>query len=371
MESTMQENSPAMPVEPLTSSPGLWLGGDLQHRDDWIYRFPSEALAEIELALRDVQRRGLATTDVTKNDFRLPRFSQVLGDMLEELEHGRGFFLMRGFPIEKFNEQEAEIIFWGLGQHLGIPLSQNAAGHLVGHVRNLDADINKSNVRAYQTTAELIFHNDQSDLILLMCLKQAKSGGLSRLVSVTAIQNEIQRTRPDLLKELYQPFYIDRRGERGREDEGDDPYYAMPVLSYHQELVTARYIRGYIESAQRFPDVPRLSAKQIEALDLFDSIANRPGMALSFQMEPGDLQIANNFCVLHARTNFEDYPKLEDRRHLLRLWLAAPNSRELPPCFEQRFGTCKSGAKRGGIPPRSEAGEPVKDRVEEFRLDRV
>ncbi len=367
----MQESLPPMPPSPLSRNPGLWRGRELQDSEDWIFRFPASALDEIRAALAAVQARGLKAPDFGKADFRLPTFAAVLQGMLEELEHGRGFFLMRGFPAGEFTETESEIIFWGLGQYLGIALSQNAEGHLLGHVRNLGMDINKTNVRAYQTTAELIFHNDQSDVILLMCLKTAKSGGLSRLVSVTAIQNEIQRRRPDLLEELYKPFYIDRRGERGREDEGDEPYYAMPVLSYHKGLVTARYIRGYIESAQRFADVPRLTPTQIEALDLFDSIANEPGMALSFRMEPGDFQLANNFCVLHARTNFEDWPEPAERRHLLRLWVATPNSRELPPSFESRFGTCEGGKERGGIPPREEAGEPVKDRIEEFRLEKV
>ena len=367
----MSDTKPLMPSAPLTSSPGLWHGRDLQNKEDWIFRFPMSAIEEIRSALRSVQAKGLNPPNFGKADFPLPKFSVVLQEMLEELEHGRGFFLMRGFPAAEFTEAESEIIFWGLGQHLGIPLSQNAEGHLLGHVRNLGLDINKTNVRAYQTTSELIFHNDQSDVIMLMCLKTAKSGGMSRLVSVTAIQNEFQRRRPDLLEELYRPFYIDRRGERGREDEGDEPYYALPVLSYHKGLVSARYIRGYIESAQRFPEVPRLTSRQVEALDLFDAISNEPGMALSFQMEPGDFQLANNYCVLHARTNFEDWPELADRRHLLRLWVAAPNSRELPPCFEPRFGTCEGGKKRGGIPPKQEAGVPVKDKVQDFKLEKV
>jgi len=367
----MPEATPPMPASPLSRNPGLWRGRDLQDRGDWVFRFPQEALAEIRAALESVKAKGLRAPMFGKADFPLPNFSAVLGGMLEELEHGRGFFLMRGFPAADFTEDECEIVFWGLGQHLGIPLSQNAEGHELGHVRNLGLDINKTNVRAYQTTAELIFHNDQSDVIMLMCLKTAKAGGMSRLVSVAAIQNEIQRRRPDLLEELYKPFYIDRRGERGREDEGDDPHYAMPVLAYHNGLVTARYIRGYIESAQRFADVPRLTAKQVEALDLFDAIANEPGMALSFHMEPGDFQLANNFCVLHSRTNFEDWPDLKDRRHLLRLWIAAPNSRELPPCYLTRFGTCEGGRKRGGIPPRAEAGIAVKDQVQDFRLEKV
>lgn len=364
----MQPIKPPMPPAPLASSPGLWRGSDLQKSQDWIFQFPGYALAEIEGAMHEIQAKKLAPPNFSKEDFPLPTFSGELRKMLDELEHGRGFFLMRGFPIERYSEPEAEIIFWGLSKHLGIPLSQNAEGHLLGRVRNMGLDINKTNVRAYQTSAELIFHNDQSDVIFLMCLKQAKAGGLSRLVSVTAIQNEIQRRCPDLFEELYKPYYIDRRGERGREDEGDLPYYAIPVLSYHKNLVTARYIRGYIESAQRFPEVPRLTKNQIEALDLFDAIANEDGMALSFQMKPGDCQLVNNYCVLHARTNFEDHPELERRRHLLRMWLATPNSRELPPCFESRFGTCKGGEVRGGIPPART--EPT-DKVEEFRLQRV
>jgi len=363
----MDDMQPVMPSAPLTSAPGLWRGADLQNSKDWIYQFPPAALAEIDAALSEVQSRNLQPPNFGRDDFPLPHFSKQLSAMLDEIEHGRGFFLMRGFPIANYTEAQAEIIFWGLSQYLGVPLSQNADGHLLGHVRNLGLDISKTNVRAYQTTAELIFHNDQSDVILLMCLKPAKSGGLSRLVSVTAIQNEIQRRRPDLLVELYRPFYIDRRGERGREDEGDLPYYAMPVLSYHNGLVSARYIRGYIESAQRFPEVPRLTKAQIEALDLFDAIANEPGRALSFQMEPGDLQLVNNYCVLHARTNFEDFPELENRRHLLRMWVAAPNSRQLPPCFETRFGSCASGAVRGGIPP----GRDFSRKPENFKLERV
>ncbi len=366
----MTDTRPAMPAAPIERAPGLWRGDDLQRRsEDWIFRFPPEALAEIESALRGVQARRLAPPAFGKADFPLPTFSKVLAGMLEELERGRGFFLMRGLPVERFTQAEAEIVFWGLGLHLGLALSQNADGHLLGHVRNLDLDINKTNVRAYQTTAELIFHNDQSDVLLLWCLKAAKAGGLSRIVSVTGIQNEIQRRRPDLLEELYRPYFIDRRGERGRDDEGDEPYYAMPVLSYHGGLVSARYIRGYIHSAQRFPEVPRLTAKQVEALDLFDAIANEPGMALSFQMEPGDFQLLNNYCVLHARTNFEDHPEPERRRHVLRLWLATPNSRDLPPCFEKRFGTTKGGELRGGIPPSRVA--PPADRVEDFRLEKV
>lgn len=353
-----------VPAAPIAKAPGLWRGQDLQKRTDWIFRFPDELLAEIEAALRGVQARKIAPPDFRKEDFPLPKFSAVLAQMLDELENGRGFFLMRGFPIERFTTTEAQSIFWGIGLHLGTAVSQNAAGHLIGHVRNMGLDVKNANVRAYQTTAELFFHNDMCDVLLLLMLKKAKAGGVNQIVSVTGIQNEIQRRRPDLLEELYRPFCIDRRGEKGRKDEGDLPYFAMPILSYYKGLVSARYtLRAYIESAQRYPGVPPLTKKQNDALDLFEAIANEPGMALTFEMEPGDFQLLNNYCVLHARNNVVDFDEPEKRRHLLRLWLAAPNSRELPPAFEKRFGSCKPGALRGGVPPRDPTAKGIVEQI--------
>lgn len=355
------------PTEPV-DNPGLWRGTDFSKSEDWASPMSQTMIDEVEQALRTVQARGLTPPNFSREDFALPTSRVELGRVLDELERGRGFVLWRGFPVERFSEAEAEIIFWGIGTHLGHALSQNADGHLLGHVRNLDLDITNTNVRGYQTTVQLAYHNDQSDVIGLMCLRPAKSGGRSSLVSVIAVHNEMMRCRPDLLRELYQPFYIDRRGELGREDEDDKPYYAMPVLSCHRGLVTARYIRGYIMSAQRFPDVPRLTEKQIEALDMFDAIAESEGVALDFYMQPGDIQLVNNYCVLHSRTSFEDFPELERRRHMLRLWLAVPNSRELPPVFENRFGSCESGAVRGGIPPRH---RDVQLPAEAFHLERL
>jgi hypothetical protein len=347
---------PAMPEAPLARAPGLWKGEVLQRSDEWIFRFPEESLAEIEAALGAIKKRNLAPPLFGKTDFPLPKFGRVLETMLQELEYGRGFFLMRGFPIERFEEKDAEIIFWGLGLHLGTAVSQNAHGHLIGHVRDLGMSVSNAKVRAYQTTAELFFHNDMCDVLLLLCRKRSKAGGVSKIVSVTQIQNEIQRRRPDLLEQLYRPYYIDRRGEAGRPNEGTLPYFAMPVLSYHQGRVFARTtLRSYIESAQRFPGVPPLSDKQIEALDMFETVAEEKGMALSFEMEPGDFQLLNNYYVLHARTTVVDFEEPERKRHLFRLWLSPANSRELPSCFESRFGTCQAGAVRGGVPPRESA----------------
>jgi Taurine catabolism dioxygenase TauD, TfdA family len=179
----------------------------------------------------------------------------------------------------------------------------------------------------------------------LLCLKTAKSGGLSALVSSTTIFNEMRRRRPDLLKILFQPLATDRRGEVPA---GQNPYFEIPVFNWHKGFLTALYQRQYIDSAQRFADAPRLTPAHVEALDMFDSLANDSKLNLFMEFKPGDVQLVHNHTMLHDRTGFVDWPEPERRRHLLRLWLAASDARPLPEVFAQRYGTVTIG-DRGGI----------------------
>ncbi|HEX6284967.1 MAG TPA: TauD/TfdA family dioxygenase, partial [Pyrinomonadaceae bacterium] len=185
---------------------------------------------------------------------------------------------------------------------------------------------------------------DSCDVVGLMCLQAAKSGGLSSLVSSNTIFNEMRRRRPDLLRVLLEPIETDRRGEV---PEGAKPYFNIPVFNYHSGKISAIYQRQYIESARRFPEVAPLSPLQIEALDLFDELANDPKLTLTMELQPGDIQLVHNHTILHDRTAFEDYPEPERKRHLLRLWLAPSGARSLPDVFADRFGSTTPG-DRGG-----------------------
>jgi hypothetical protein len=164
-------------------------------------------------------------------------------------------------------------------------------------------------------------------------------------VSSTTIFNEMRRRRPDLLKLLFEPVATDRRGEV---PEGQKPYFQIPTFNWHKGFLTAIYQRQYIDSAQRFADAPRLTAAHVEALDMFDSLANDPKLSLFMEFKPGDVQLVHNHTMLHDRTGFVDWPEPERRRHLLRLWLAAADARPLPEVFAQRYGTVTIG-DRGGI----------------------
>ncbi len=335
----------SVPTEPVITREA-WKSSDLE-TEDWLYPLSETAQQELDAALRHVEKRGLAAPDFTKDDFPLPTFSAELNAIRDELEGGIGFVIMRGIDRERYSKREAAFIFWGIGRHLGTAMPQNGEGHLLGHIRNLDFNFANPNVRGYQTSAELGFHTDAGDVVFLLCLNKAKEGGVNRLVSVVSIHNEILERRPDLLEVLYQPFYFDRRGEL--EEEGGKPYYTMPIFNYHDSVVSSRYLRYYIDSAQRFPEVPRMTDQQIEALDLLEEVAGRPDMYLEVQQEPGDFVLCNNYPVYHLRTAFEDYEELERKRHLLRQWLSIPNSRGLPETFRERFKNIEPGGLRQGI----------------------
>jgi hypothetical protein len=116
----------------------------------------------------------------------------------------------------------------------------------------------------------------------------------------------------------------------------------------------ASYVRSAIMKAQAMPEVPRLTAGQIEALDHLDALAADPALHLDMVLEPGDLQWVSNHHILHSRTAYEDWPEPERRRHLLRLWLACDDGPPLPASMHERLGLTARGRPNGicvpGVP---------------------
>jgi len=335
---------PTLPPE--ISDRSAWYGRDLAQQSDWIEQLSETEVAEVASATEKLlANTSVDLTSLNSDDFPLPTLGPRLLRLLDEVLNGRGFMLIRALPIERWTRREAAIAFLGIGVHLGSPRMQNAAGHLLGHVRDLGRSSQDPETRIYQTRERQTFHTDSCDVVGLLCLQVAKSGGLSSLVSSTTMFNEMRRRRPDLLRILLDPIETDRRGEV---PEGEEPYFSIPVFNWHLNLLSAIYQRQYIESARRFPGVGPLSRVQLEALDLFDELANDPELNLRMEFHPGDMQFVHNHTLLHDRTAFEDFPEAERKRHLLRLWLAPRNARPLPEVFAARFGSVTPG-DRGGI----------------------
>ncbi len=334
-----------MHYEPVAGR-GAWYGRDLAARRDWIRAFGPAEIAEIGAALDAFRATGQPIAAVHPDIFPLPRLGPVMRGLLAELLEGRGFVLLRGLPVDHWTREQQAIAYMGLGSWLGRPRSQNAKGHLLGHVKDLGLDIRNPNVRYYQTNRRLEYHTDSVDIVGLLCLKAAKAGGESYLASSMTIYNEVLKRRPDLLPALFEPFPTDRRGEVPR---GMKPWFDMPIFHWHAGRLSCIYVRQYIESAQKsFPEARRLTRAQIEAMDLLDSLCNDPEIHLAMEFRPGDVQLLHNHQILHSRGDFENWPEPERHRHLLRLWIAPPEARPLPEVFSPRYGSVVPGS-RGGI----------------------
>jgi hypothetical protein len=333
---------PTAPIE----SPAAWLGSELAARRDWIHVLSAEEIADLDRAVAHARATGKPMAALTRADFPLARLAEPIDAWLDALDTGRGFVLVRGVPVERYGETDASIAYWGLGLHLGRAVSQNAAGDLLGHVRDAGLERRDPTLRKYRTREPLEFHTDGSDIVGLLCLRPAKSGGTSRIASSLAIYNEILRRRPDLAATLHEPFPFDRNGE---ERPGEPPFFTLPLCRYAEGRLRTFYIGWYIRDSQRHPAAPRLTAAQREAIDLVDAIAADPHFHLDMDFRAGDVQWLKNAAILHARTEFADHPEPERKRHLLRLWLTSRRTFADGDAFLQQGVAARAGATSDAV----------------------
>lgn len=327
------------------ADPADWRAADLRAATDWIYPLNTDEIAELDVAIDRVESAGTKIADVTEAEFPLPTLHIRLKEVEKQVLHGRGVALIKGVPVERYTRRQAAIAYWGIGIRLGIPVSQNGKGHVLGHVKNLTGgNFNDSTHRGYHTSADLPWHADSCDVVGLLCLKTAKSGGESHFVSSVAIHNEMIARRPDLAEEMTKPWYRDRRGEI---PEGKDPWWSLPVFNYVNGKLVTSWQGKYIRGAQRFAELPRFTDAQTEALEMITALAEE--LRFSMEFEPGDIQVLHNHVVLHRRSDYEDWPETDRKRHLLRLWLATPEGRALPAGLVERYGVIGPSGRPAGI----------------------
>jgi hypothetical protein len=308
-----------IPTEPVESAAD-WRGDAVARRGDWIIELQPAEKAEIQASVAQAEASGRPMGALTAADFPLPTLARRIEAWRREIRHGRGFVLIRGVPVGEWTEAQSELFFWGLGLHLGIPGAQNSQGDLLGHVRDQHT---QEDARYYRTSKALAIHCDAADVVGLLCLRKAKSGGLSRIASSVAVFNELLRRKPQLIPRLFAPFYFDTKGEGGVK--------AFPIAPcrYAAGELRTFYQSDYYRSAAQHPHVPPLTAQEIDLLDSYDAIAAEPQFHLDMDLQPGDVQLLSNHTILHARTAFEDWPEPERQRHLLRLWISLPEKKSL------------------------------------------
>ncbi len=340
--------------------PGGWTGETLRQDSGWTMTWSAEELAGLDSALANCAKRKLNWRDLTHEDVPLNQaLQEKLARIAHELEEGRGFVKVEGLPVARYGDDQLRLLWYGLGCHLGYPRFQDSRGQLMREIKDEGGDLGSrhgrivtggsgyeflsSKARTYGP-GKLRFHTDRCDVVGLLCLGQAKSGGLSRIASSIAVHNAILEQRPDLLDLLYRPYTRSRLGE---EDGGETATYDLPVFGLQHGKLTSHYSRTYIEAAQLQPGIAKLTPAQWEAIDLLAATAER--LSYAMRLEPGDIQLLNSHVTYHAREAFEDSPAEGLTRRLLRLWLAMPNSRALPEDHRVLWGDVAAGALRGGI----------------------
>jgi hypothetical protein len=317
----------------------VWRGDELFTRPDWSNSLTRTEFTEVARALRSE----------TWDRATLPELGRRLESVQHSLEHGSGATMIRGLEVSRYSEEECRRIFHGLMSLVGTPISQSAAGETVFSVRDEGYKLGDREARGPNTSKRLSFHTDRCDVIAFLTLKQAKSGGENQLVSSMALFNEIGRRRPDLLEVLMQPYYYLRHNV----DTGNErPWTRQPIFSIYEGHFACNFLRVLIERAYESDDLPDMSPAQREALDFLESVAAEPEWHVTFRQEPGDMLLVNNWVLLHRRNEFVDFDDPARRRHLLRIWLAMPNSRPLHPDFAGNYGATEAGAIRGGMKAR-------------------
>lgn len=336
--------------------PGVWYGPELKKSGEWVYALSEGERADVIDGMRHARGRHDDIAAMTKANFPMRSFGARLEEMRREVLHGRGFVLLRNFPVEDFSFEEIATMYWGFGTHIGSARSQNTRGHLLGHVTDITDQYDDPNRRGYLSRRHLLYHSDSVDMVSLLCLQKAKQGGLSTIVSSYTIHDEMWKRRPDLAERLYRGVPRSRRKEI---PEGKGPWYELPIFNYLDGRLAISYLRQFIDDAQEIPEVGPHDPQLVEALDLMTELAEDPELFLSMDFEPGDIQLIHNHQILHNRTEYEDWPEQERKRYLLRLWLSPADGLKLPEAFAERYGSVTPGDRGGVVIPGTVGNVPL------------
>lgn len=323
----------------------------MERDQSWIFQFSPADLGELEHATATLAERGLGPLEFGQHDFPLPELGPKLKRLLEEIEYGRGFVLLRGLDVANYDIDQLSLLYWGLGAHLGQVISQNSQGDMLGRVTDMEAGkyakggYYEEGVRGHRTNAFLAPHSDSADVVGLLCVRPAKEGGESWIASSISVYNRIRDARPDLLPLLFDGFRYDLVG-KGR-TAGELTQNQVPVYSWFEGLLSCRFNKQQIELGAGKLGIT-LTPEQIEAITLVEDLALSEDLLLPMAFQPGDIQLLNNHTTLHSRGGYVDWDVPEECRLLLRLWLNIPNGRALAPEFADRLNT----GGRGGVTKR-------------------
>ena len=345
---SVTEANASRPQTPgMVDTPAVWLAAELESSTAWRHTFDADEIAEIDDAITAARAHSpeLDLARLGAEWFPLPGLTALVERIRAQLVEGAGVMLVDGFPVDRYDLAELRTLWWCLGNHLGTPVAQSWRGDVIGDVRDLGTGIDGAACRGYTSNAELGFHSDTADVTALFVLRQARSGGITRLASSVAVHNEIIRRRPEVMELLYEPMPV---SWQSNQPEGEQAWYLQPVFGRHGDDVACAYVRTNIVRAAENVGAPPLRPEQLAAVEYVQQVAAEPQFWIERQLAPGSMLFVSNHTAFHMRTAFADHHEPALKRYLLRLWLCLPNGKRLPDTFATFFGDVAAGALRGG-----------------------
>lgn len=328
-------------------SPAAWDAAQLEAaKSRWTFALDERARRDLAATLKKARNPDKALLDYRREDFDLGGAWPVIAAAFEETKRGRGVALVKGLPREGIDEKGFELLTWAIGLHAGVGRPQGKASHYISAVRDAGNTYRVGTGRGYNTSAELDFHTDSTDLVALSCYNKAKTGGMSITTSSPAAYARMQAEFPALADCLRRPVHFSRQGEQAPDEA---PSYPHPIFDERGGKLFSKWNWNRVTSAQKLDGVPRISTGHQAALDTFDQVVRRPDLAHTMWLEPGDLQIINSHVTLHSRTDFTDHEDPAQKRLLFRLWLAPPDGDHLPESWRVLYRAVEPGTVRGGI----------------------
>jgi len=299
---------------------------------DWLVRLDPACLAELRAVVAELRRAPVPTLLLSPDDFALAACAQTMRGVRHMLDAGAGFALLDRLPMDELGKDEAIALYWLLASLLARPVAQKLDGTMIYDVHDTGQKaLPGSGIRPDKTNIDLRFHNDNAynttppEYVGLLCLRSARGGGLSRVMSFYTVHNALLERHANVVPRLYEPFPFDRQREFFA---GEEPVFEAPMFAYDGALrvrLTLHQVRGGF--ALRGNGIDEASAA---ALDALEEVFADQSLQADFTLERGQMQFANNHTTGHARTEFEDHAEPELRRHLVRIWMRDRGARGYP-----------------------------------------
>ena len=327
-------------------APSAWEIEDLKSTDDWCFEIDESDGILLRDSIKSLFEQDRDLFSYSPNEFNFGSSWEHIEKAVAEAHHGKGISIVRGLPREDLSQDEFRLLSWAIGLKAGVARPQGLASQYISAVQDAGTDYRAANGRGYSSNAELDFHVDVADLTILTCYNKAKSGGQSMISSGVTAHNYLTKERPDLAEIAYQHFYFSRQEEQAPDEK---PVYSLPLFEEESGNLFCNWNRNRVQSAQNIEGVPELSKLQKETMDFLDEILTRPELMYTMYLEPGDMQIINNYRMFHSRTGYLDYENDLKKRCLYRLWLSPPDSIKLPESWKDFYRSVEPSMVRGGI----------------------